>query len=79
MKAGRKPTKLMNRIGEITEQWVTTSYPNVSNHDIWSHKSRVNDFLEFLGLTDVEFMENYKRAKDKLEWSICCSKTTKTA
>lgn len=69
MKAGRKPLKPMNNIGEITEQWISASYANASNHDKYSHRNRANLFLEFLGLTDAEFIEAYKRAKDRLEWS----------
>jgi len=66
-------TKKWNNITEITEQWVKASYPNASVVDAWKYKDRMNSFLEFLGLTDKEFIETYKRAKDRLEWSkqIC--------
>ena len=29
----------------------------------------MNMFFEFLGINDSEFIEGYKRSKDKLEWS----------
>jgi site-specific recombinase XerD len=69
MKAGRKPLHQTSHIGEITEKWVTASYAGASNHDLYSHKFRVDMFLEFLNMTDQEFIETYKRSKDRVEWS----------
>ena len=62
-------TKEWNRIGTITEQWVKDSYANADAQSTWKYKDRMNTFLEFMGLTDVEFIESYKRAKDRLEWA----------
>ena len=59
----------MNKVTTITEKWIVESYSKASNQDIWKYKNRMNDFLEFAGLTDAEFLEGYKRAKDRLEWS----------
>jgi hypothetical protein len=69
LKAGRKPLKAMTQIGEITDNWINASYANASSHDKWSHRNRINLFLEFLGMTDTEFLEGYKRSKDRAEWS----------
>lgn len=65
----RKATKPMNQIGAITEDWIKAGYPNGSSQDVWNYRNRMNMFLEFLGMTDKEFIEGYKRAKDRLEWS----------
>lgn len=59
----------MNHIGELTEKWVTASYAGAANHDMYSHRMRVDLFLEFLGMTDTEFIETYKRSKDRVEWA----------
>jgi hypothetical protein len=64
-----KRTKPMKFIGDLTEQWIKTSYPSASTQDKWNYHNRMNMFLEYLGLTDSEFIEGYKRAKDRLEWS----------
>jgi hypothetical protein len=61
--------KEWNQIGKITEEWVKASYPKASVVDSWKYKDRINGFLEFLGITDKEFIETYKRAKDRIEWS----------
>lgn len=58
-----------NKIGSITEQWVKDSYPTAKAKDVWKIKDRLNAWFEFIGLTDSEFMEQYKRAKDKTQWS----------
>lgn len=65
----RKNPKEWNRIGTITEQWVKASYPNADVQSTWKYKDRMNEFLEFLGMTDTAFIEGYKRAKDRLEWA----------
>lgn len=59
----------MDRITAITENWVKASYSTASTQDIWKYKNRMNDFLDFIGLSDAEFLEGYKRAKDRLEWA----------
>lgn len=69
MKAGRKPQHQMNHISELTEKWVAASYAGASNHDIYSHKFRVDMFLEYLGMTDKDFIESHKRSKDRMEWA----------
>jgi len=66
---GKPKTKEWKHIGKITEKWVSEAYPSASAVDSWKHKDRLNNFFEFLGLTDSEFMEGYKRAQDKHEWA----------
>lgn len=61
--------KQWNQIGSITENWVETSYANASAQTKWKYKNRVNMFLEFLGMTDTEFIESYRRAKHRHEWA----------
>jgi len=65
----REHIKQWNFIGSITENWVKTSYGNASAQTKWKYKNRVNTFLEFLGMKDAEFIESYKRAKDRHEWA----------
>jgi hypothetical protein len=65
----RKHMKQWNQIGSITENWVETSYANASAQTKWKYKNRVNMFLEFLGMTDTEFIESYRRAKHRHEWA----------
>jgi site-specific recombinase XerD len=65
----RKHMKQWNQIGSITENWVEASYANASAQTKWKYKNRVNMFLEFLDMTDTEFIESYKRAKDRHEWA----------
>jgi hypothetical protein len=65
----REQTKKWAKIGAITEQWVKDSYPNASAQTKWKYKDRMNMFLEFLGMTDAEFVEGYKRANDRHEWA----------
>jgi site-specific recombinase XerD len=65
----REHTKRWNQISSITENWVNTSYANASAQTKWKYKNRMNMFLEFLGVTDAEFIESYKRAKDRHEWA----------
>jgi hypothetical protein len=62
-------TKKWLNITDTTEQWIKDSYPKASNQDAWKYKDRLNSFFEFLGLTDKDFVESYKRSKDRLEWS----------
>jgi site-specific recombinase XerD len=59
----------MDRITAITEQWIKDNYATAKPQDIWKYKDRMNEFLTFVGMTDAEFLETYKRAKDKMEWS----------
>jgi hypothetical protein len=61
--------KAWNFIGEITEQWIKDSYPTAKASNVWKYKDRLNSFFEFLGLTDAEFVENYKRSTDKNRWA----------
>jgi site-specific recombinase XerD len=65
--------KKWDNITDLTEKWVKSSYPNASVMDSWKYKDRMNNFLAFLGLTDKQFIESYKRTKDRIEWSrnIC--------
>jgi hypothetical protein len=65
----REQTKEWNQIGAITEQWVKDSYPKADAQSAWKYKDRMNRFLEFIGLTDAELIESYKRAKDRVEWA----------
>lgn len=65
----RKQAKKWANIGTITENWVKTSYPNAKAQSVWKYKDRMNRFLEFIGLTDAELIESYKRAKDRHEWA----------
>jgi site-specific recombinase XerD len=65
----REAKKPMDKIGTITENWIKASYSTAIAKDIWKYKNRMNEFLEFLELTDTEFIEVYKRAKDRLEWA----------
>ena len=65
----REHTKEWAKISSITENWVNTAYANATAQTKWKYKNRMNMFLEFLGLTDVEFIESYKRAKDRHEWA----------
>lgn len=65
----REKAKEWLQIGAITKQWVKASYSNADAQSAWKYKDRMNEFLGFLGLTDSEFVEGYKRAKDRLEWA----------
>ena len=58
-----------NKIGEITEKWVSETYPTAKTQDVWKVKDRLNAWFEFLGITDTEFIEQYKRTSDKVEWA----------
>ena len=66
---GKPKMKKWAKIGTITEQWVKESYKNASVQTAWKYRDRMNMFLEFMGLTDSEFIEGYKRAKDRHEWA----------
>jgi hypothetical protein len=39
---GRKATKQMNFVSEITENWIKTSYPTAAKQDCWNYKNRMN-------------------------------------
>lgn len=65
----KKELKTLAFVGEITEQWVKASYPKANAHDARNYANKLNTFFEFLSLTDDEFIEGYKRAKDRLEWA----------
>ncbi|MFB3888285.1 MAG: hypothetical protein ACE14S_02265 [Candidatus Bathyarchaeia archaeon] len=65
----REKTKAWTQIGKLTEDWVKASYPNAKTQDAWKYQDRMNNFLEFIGLTDAELIESYKRSKDRVEWS----------
>jgi site-specific recombinase XerD len=58
-----------SKIGEITETWVEKTYPRYKSQDVWKTKDRLNAFLEFLNMTDSEFIQTYKQAKDRTEWA----------
>jgi len=58
-----------SKIGDITEKWVSDAYPTAKPQDVWKVKDRLNEWLEFLGVSDSEFLEQYKRASDKEEWA----------
>jgi hypothetical protein len=45
-KAGRIPYKVRDKIGQITENWIATSYTNASNSDKIRYRDTVNRFLE---------------------------------
>jgi ribosomal protein L17/tRNA splicing endonuclease len=62
-------SKSWNFIGEITEQWIKNCYPTSNAQSIWKYKDRLNSWFEFLGVTDSEFVEGFKRAKDKNQWA----------
>jgi len=66
---GRAKTKIWAKIGKLTDDWITASYATATKPVVWKLHNVMNDFLEFVGLTDSEFIETYKRAADKLEWS----------
>jgi len=66
---GKPKTKKWDKIGKITEEWVKASYSNADVVSAWKYKDRMNTFLEFLGMNDSEFVEGYKRAKDRNEWA----------
>jgi len=65
----REAKKPMTKITSITEDWIKASYPNASAQDSWKYRDRMNNFLEFIGLTDSELIETYKRSKDRVEWA----------
>lgn len=58
-----------SKIGEITEKWVQHTYPNYKSQDVWKTKDRLNACLEYLNMTDSEFVETYRQAKDRTEWA----------
>lgn len=66
---GKRKTKEWKFIGTTTHEWVSQAYPSAISRDTWKYKDRMNNFLEFMGLTDSEFVEGYKRAKDRHEWA----------
>jgi site-specific recombinase XerD len=57
------------KIGKITEEWVKRAYPNYKSQDVWRANDRLNAFLEYVNMTDSEFVETYKQAKDRTEWA----------
>jgi len=62
-------TKEWKFIGKTVLDWVAQAYPSASPTDAWKYKDRLNTWLEYLDVTDSEFVEGYKRAKDKHEWA----------
>jgi hypothetical protein len=54
----REQTKEWAKIGAITENWVKASYPKADAQSAWKYKDRMNRFLEFIGLTDAELIED---------------------
>src|SRR5665648_108868 len=65
----RDAKKPMDKITAITEDWIKASYSTAKAQDIWKYRNRMNDFLEFIDLTDAEFIKGFKRTKDRLEWA----------
>jgi site-specific recombinase XerD len=65
----KEKTKEWNNISELTENWVKESYPKFNSTTSWKYKDILNTFFKFLGTTDKEFIESYKRAQDKNEWA----------
>lgn len=65
----RAKTKEWKRITNLTLEWVKASYPSATVGDSWKYKDRMNNFLEFMNLTDKEFVGTYRRAKDRIEWA----------
>lgn len=57
------------RIGKIAEKWVQDTYPNYKSQDVWKTKYRLNACLEYLNMTDSEFVEAYNRTQDKTQWA----------
>jgi site-specific recombinase XerD len=62
-------SKEFGYITEITEKWISEAYPTASTQSVWKYKDRMNRFLEFLGMTDAEYVESYKTAKDRHDWA----------
>jgi hypothetical protein len=62
-------SKSWNFIGAITEQWVKDSYKTAKAQDVWKIKDRLNTWFEFIGMTDTEFIEGFKRSTDKNQWA----------
>ena len=65
----RMKSEKWSKIGEITEKWVQSTYPNYKSQDVWKTKYRLNACLEYLNMTDSEFVEAYKRTQDKTQWA----------
>jgi len=53
-------TKEWEFIGKITLDWVSQSYPSAGVIDTWKYKDRLNTWFEFLGISDSEFVEDYR-------------------
>lgn len=69
MPRGKPKTKEWKFITDLTLKWVKESYPNADVVSSWKYRDRINTFFEYLGVTDSEFVEGYKRATDKHEWA----------
>ncbi len=65
----REKAKEWLKIGTLTDEWIKASYDSSDAQSVWKYHDRMNTFLEFVGLTDVEFIEGFKRSKDRLEWA----------
>lgn len=70
----KKAKKEMKFISEISAQWIKANYPKADAQDIWVAKNRLNMFFEFINQTDAQFIEEYKRSKDRVEWSKAIGK-----
>jgi hypothetical protein len=56
-------------VGKITEKWIKASYPKANGDDVHNIKHRSNTFFEFISMTEAEFIDGFKKAKDRLEWA----------
>jgi hypothetical protein len=65
----RAKVKKWDHISGITEQWVKDSYANCNKATQWKLKNILNTFFEFMDTTDAQFIEGYKKAKDRNEWA----------
>jgi hypothetical protein len=63
-------TKEWNQIGTITEQWVKASYPKADAQSAWKYKDRMNRFLGFIGVTDVELIQSTSLKKIWLQYQM---------
>lgn len=52
-KMGRTAFKEYKFVTEITENWIKVMYPQAKQQDAWNYKNRMNMFLEFIGMTEL--------------------------
>jgi len=63
----RKMRRQFKHVTELTEQFLKDKY-TLDQKDTNLYKYKLEDAFEFLGVTDKEFVESYKKATDKQEW-----------